>query len=184
MRSYGTALNETQVRTLLDYLEKNFGPKGAAPAPAPAPAAGGDAAADAEGKAMVNGSCGGCHGVDLVTSKKATRAEWQAIVERMRSYGTTLTAQQTTTLVDYLTRTYGPAGAAPAPAPAAGDDAGKRLLEGYCASCHDLDLVSGRKGTQAEWQEIVDRMNGRGAGVPDADIPTMVQYLVKMYGAK
>jgi hypothetical protein len=30
--------------------------------------------------------------------------------------------------------------------------------------------------------EIVDRMNGRGAGVPEKDIPAMVDYLAKMYG--
>ena len=51
-------------------------------------------------------------------------------------------------------------------------------------NCHDLDLVSNRTGTQAEWQEVVERMNGRGAGVADKDIPVLVQYLVKTYPTK
>jgi cytochrome c5 len=67
---------------------------------------------------------------------------------------------------------------------AASEVDGKKLLEGFCANCHDLDIVSARTGTQAEWQEVVERMNGRGAGVPDKDIPLMVQYLVKTYPSK
>lgn len=183
MRGYGVTLNDAQVKTLLDYLVKNFSPGGAAPAGG-APAA----ASDEEGKALVAGVCSSCHGADLTTSRKSDRVEWQGIVDRMKSYGATLDARQTTLLLDYLVKTYGPGGApaaapnaAAAAAPAAGD--GKRILESFCGGCHDLDLVSGRKGTRSEWQEIVDRMNGRGAGVPERDVPTLVDYLTKTYAA-
>jgi cytochrome c5 len=184
MRGYGVTLNDAQVKTLMDYLVKNFSPGAAAPA-GDAPAG---ATADEEGKTLVAGLCSSCHGADLTTAKKADRTEWQGIVDRMKSYGATLDARQTTVLVDYLVKFYGPGGApaatpvaAAAAAPAAGD--GKRLLESFCGGCHDLDLVSGRKGTRSEWQEIVDRMNGRGAGVPEADIPTLVDFLTKTYAA-
>lgn len=181
MRGYGVTLNDAQVKTLMDYLVKNFSPGGAPAGGAPAAAS-----SDEEGKAMVAGVCASCHGADLTTSKKSDRVEWQGIVDRMKSYGATLDARQTTLLVDYLVKFYGPGGdaapaAAAAAAPAAGD--GKRLLEGFCGGCHDLDLVSGRKGTRSEWQEIVDRMNGRGAGVPESDVPALVDYLTKTYAA-
>jgi hypothetical protein len=41
-----------------------------------------------------------------------------------------------------------------------------------------------RTGNQAEWQEVVDRMNGRGAGVADKDVPALVAYLAKTYPRK
>lgn len=200
MKSYGTTLDATQTNTVLDYLAKNFGPKGqqppastppAATPPAGTPAAGqDDPAAEAAGKALVEGMCSSCHGADLITSKNVSRSDWQGIVDRMKGYGASLDDKQTTALLDYLVKHYGPkqaasaapANAAPGKAAAAAADPGKMLLESYCASCHDLDLVSGRTGTQSEWQDIVDRMNGRGAGVPDKDIPVLVQYLVKTYG--
>ena len=186
MRGYGVTLNDAQVKTLLDYLVKNFSPGGAPAGGAQA----GAASADDEGKALVAGVCSSCHGADLTTSRKSDRTEWQGIVDRMKSYGATLDARQTTLLVDYLVKTYGPGGnaaAAPAPAAAAAAapaaaTAGKTILEGYCGGCHDLDLVSARKGTQAEWQDVVDRMNGRGAGVPDRDVPVLIEYLVRTYG--
>jgi len=189
MRGYGATLNEAQTKTLIDYLVQNFGTGGAPPAGGAAPAT----STDDEGKALVNGVCASCHAADLTTSKKADRTEWQGIVDRMKSYGASLDARQTTVLVDYLVKAHGaggPAAAAqPAPAAAAAAAApasaaaGKALLDGYCGGCHDLDLVSGRKGTQAEWQDIVDRMQGRGAGVPDKDVPALVDYLTKTYPA-
>lgn len=181
MKTYGSSLDAKQTTTIVDYLALSFPPKGAAPAAA---VDGQTGASDAEAKALVEGVCSSCHGADLTTSKKADKAEWQGIVDRMKGYGATLTTAQTTTLVDYLAKTYGTApAAAPATAAAAKEDPGKTTLDGYCGTCHDLDLVSARKGTQAEWQDIVDRMNARGAGVPEKEIAPLVQYLTKAYGA-
>jgi mono/diheme cytochrome c family protein len=184
MKSYGTSLDSAQTTTVLEYLAKNFGPKGPTP-DTPAPAGPTDAA-DAAGKAIVDGACSSCHAADLITSKKATRTEWSGIVDRMKGYGLTIDEPQTKTLLDYLEKTYGtgqPQTATAAPgAPAATDDKGKSLVDGYCGSCHGLELITDRTGTQAEWQDVVERMNGRGAGVPETDIPVIVQYLTKTYG--
>jgi cytochrome c5 len=137
---------------------------------------------DAAGKAIVNGACTTCHAADLITSKQASRTEWKDVVDRMKTYGSSLDDKQTNTLLDYLAKNHGPkqaAGATPA-----GADPGKMILETSCSGCHDLDLVSNRTGTQAEWQEVVDRMNGRGANVADKDIPVLVQYLTKTFPPK
>jgi cytochrome c5 len=141
---------------------------------------------------MVNGVCSSCHGADLITGKQSTRVEWEGVVERMKGYGASLDDKQKTTLLDYLAKTYGPKQQAAAttatPVAASADagkaDAGKAILENFCGNCHDLDLVTNRVGTQSEWQELVDRMNGRGAGVADKDVPVLVQYLTKTYPPK
>jgi len=182
MKTYGASLSDPQTNTVVDYLAKSFAPKGAAPAPA----AGGQNS-DAAGKALVDGVCSSCHGADLITSKKATRAEWKDVVDRMKGYGATLTDAQNNTLLDYLEKTYGAApkaGAGPAAASAPANDPGKVALETYCGGCHDLDLVTSKKAAQSEWQDTVDRMNSRGAGVPDKDVAGLVQYLTKTYGVK
>ena len=120
MKTYGATLDATQTTTVVDYLAKSFGPAGAA-APAqtgPAPAAGGDA--DAAGKAIVNGLCASCHGVDVITSKQASRNEWKDVVDRMKGYGATLDEKQNTTLLDYLEKNQWPKQAAtqqPPPVP-------------------------------------------------------------------
>jgi cytochrome c5 len=177
MKTYGMTMTAQQTTTVVDYLAKSFPPKGAAPAPA-APPAGQTAASDTEAKAILDGACASCHGVDLVTNKKADKTEWANVVERMKTYGMSLTAAQTTLIVDYLAKMYGTT----PPAAASAADAGKKIFEDYCGGCHDLDLTKNRKGTKSEWQEIVDRMNGRGAGVPDKDIPVLVDHLAKTYG--
>jgi cytochrome c5 len=186
MKSYGLNLSAPQSTTVLDYLVKNFGPKGQAAPAAGAPAAGGqNDATETAGKALVDGLCSSCHGADLITAKQIARTEWQGIVDRMKGYGANLDDKQTSTLLDYLAKHYGPKEVASTSTPAAaGADPGKAILEGFCASCHDLDLVSGRTGTESEWKDIVDRMNGRGAGVADKDVSALVQYLTKTYGRK
>lgn len=180
MKTYGTALDAKQTTTVVDYLAKSFPPAGA---PAPAAASQDSAAADAAGKALVNGVCASCHAADLTTAKQIPRTEWKDIVDRMKGYGTNLDDKQYNILLDYLEKNHGPKQAASA-APAGGPDPGKALLDTACSNCHDLDLVSNRTGTQAEWQEVVERMNGRGANVAEKDIPVLVQYLVKMYPPK
>ena len=142
----------------------------------PAPAQD-DAAADAAGKALVNGVCSSCHGTDLITAKNASRADWQGVLDRMKGYGATVDDKQVAPFLDYLVKNYGPK-----QTPAA--DAGKMMLEGYCTSCHDLDVVTAITATPTEWQELVDRMNRKGADIPAKDIPVLVQYLAKTYPPK
>lgn len=193
MKTYGVTLDARQTTTVIDYLAKSFGPKGAtpaAPAGQAAPASQDTAAADAAGKALMDEKCAGCHGLDLITGKQANRVEWTATIDRMKSYGSSLDDKQTSTLLEYFLRRYGPKDAAattpaPAAAPAAAAaDAGKNILNAQCANCHDLDLVTNRTGSEGEWQEVVDRMNARGAAVAEKDIPVLVAYLAKTYPNK
>ena len=53
-------------------------------------------------------TCGGCHSVDLVTSEHHSKEEWTATVQSMVDKGAFLKKEDTPTLIDYLTATYGP----------------------------------------------------------------------------
>src|SRR4026207_1036153 len=74
---------------------------------------------EGEGKAVVNGACTGCHGADQITAKTGTREEGVGIIDRMKGYGVTLDAKQTTTVVEYLAKSFPPKGATPPQAPPA-----------------------------------------------------------------
>src|SRR5690349_10002379 len=75
---------------------------------------------DGDGKAIVTNTCASCHGLDLITAKQSSKDDWAGIVDRMKTYGATLDAKQTTTVVEYLAKSFGPKGAAAAPAAAQG----------------------------------------------------------------
>src|ERR1700752_4301632 len=100
---------------------------------------------ESDAKSIVTGACASCHGLDLITAKQASKADWAAVVDRMKTYGATLDANQTTTIVDYLAKSFPPKGTAPAAAAAgqagASDAEAKALVSGMCASCHGVDLI-------------------------------------------
>ena len=68
-------------------------------------------------------------------------------------------------------------------AAAAGPDApALALLNGACTACHNLDRVQNKKYSSEQWSGVVTRMKGRGAAVPDAQVPALVDYLTRTYG--
>jgi cytochrome c5 len=141
---------------------------------------------EGEGKTILNTACISCHGLEVYAGKQASRDDWKGIISRMQTYGATIDAKQTEALADYLVANFGKGDAAKPGAPAthANDEAMKKLVDTACGGCHGLDLITGRTGTQAEWQEVVDRMIGRGAVVAEKEVAPMVQYLTKTYAPK
>lgn len=63
------------------------------------------------------------------------------------------------------------------------DGPGKDLVESQCGSCHGLEQVQAHRDTQEGWQSLVDYMVSRGMAATDAEVKTMVEYLVKAYPA-
>jgi glucose dehydrogenase/cytochrome c5 len=72
------------------------------------PAAGGAAMPDGAGKAIVQKQCAVCHGLTVVTAKHASRKEWEQVVNQMVSRGADLTDDEIDTVLEYLTKNYGP----------------------------------------------------------------------------
>jgi competence ComEA-like helix-hairpin-helix protein len=68
-----------------------------------------DRAADAEGRTLLVKLCGGCHKVELVTSRRATKEQWQRTIQAMIDKGADGTDEQLNAVLDYLAKNYGPA---------------------------------------------------------------------------
>lgn len=78
---------------------------------------------------------------------------------------------------------FGPEGQSQPPAAAKGPDAATAsLVSTVCASCHNLDRVNNKKGDNAAWTTTVTRMSGMGAGLTEAQIPQVVDYLTRNAG--
>jgi hypothetical protein len=57
-------------------------------------------------RAIVISKCGECHGLDVVTSERADKARWQAVVEAMVVNGAKLTRSEVKLLVGYLAKNF------------------------------------------------------------------------------
>lgn len=165
------------------------GGRGAAAPPAAAPAAPAAPAASAQGgfpdgpgKAEVTANCGGCHGLDQVAGAKHSPADWTETVKRMVTYGADLKDPQVATIAEYLGKNFSNAPAAGAAPDKDALAAGQKILETACTTCHDLGPVQRRADDKAAWESVVYGMIGNGADVKDADVPTLVNYLVYTYG--
>ena len=67
-----------------------------------------------DGRDVLIRACNRCHIITAVIGRPRTRDEWTAVVNNMRERGATMDASETTTIVDYLTASFGPGSQAPA----------------------------------------------------------------------
>ena len=62
---------------------------------------------DGEGKKIVETACTSCHAIDVVTSKRMSKQEWQGVVNSMIDRGASLSKEDATAVVEYLARNFG-----------------------------------------------------------------------------
>lgn len=110
-------------------------------------------------------NCLMCHAVEMVASQRMNPAQWLAEVDKMIGWGSPVPPEEKERLVTYLAATY-PADKPPTPsetmapdairalnrAPEVGPvhadaDAGAKLYEVHCASCHGQSARGGDLGT-------------------------------------
>jgi len=61
------------------------------------------------GKALFEQKCSVCHSADRAKAKKKDRAGWEKTVMRMKNVnGCPITDDEAKTIIDYLTKNYGP----------------------------------------------------------------------------
>lgn len=77
---------------------------------------------DGPGKPIVQKMCVGCHSLKVVTSKHATKDQWNSLVQQMVSRGAEGTDEEIETVINYLAKNFPPQKndkpeSAPAPAP-------------------------------------------------------------------
>ena len=93
MRTKGADLKDDEVNVLVNYLVKTY-----------SASSNGDEAT----KKLVEGTCGSCHGMDIVASAQKTKDEWAGVVREMIAYGAGVKEDQISDVADYLSKNYGP----------------------------------------------------------------------------
>lgn len=66
-------------------------------------------------------------------------------------------------------------------------DAARELVVANCSGCHSLDYIQMNSGflKPDNWKATVTKMvKVMGAPIPEQDVPTIVEYLGKHYGAQ
>ncbi|MBM3129710.1 MAG: hypothetical protein FJ009_13925 [Chloroflexi bacterium] len=92
-------LTDAEKQQLIKGLYATLGSPAAQP-PTTAPAS--------DGAALVQARCTSCHGLERTTSAKKTREQWAQTVTRMVNKGAQLNAAEQTTVIEYLSKMYGP----------------------------------------------------------------------------
>jgi len=129
---------------------------------------------------VAQAKCLGCHEADLIVSQRLSPTGWDREVAKMERWGATLSAEERTALVGYLTRSFGvrPAVSHDAAAVAAGE----AVFKEACRVCHDDDLSEQQRLTAAGWGREVDKMVRWGARVTPEEKPALVAYLTSRWG--
>jgi cytochrome c5 len=101
----GAQIGPNEIDTAVKYMVASYGPGVAFPGQQPVQVT----LADGQAKSLVEGGCALCHGLDRVVATKRSKAEWQTIVNRMVYFGSPISGDQVTGIVDYLAANYSPA---------------------------------------------------------------------------
>jgi mono/diheme cytochrome c family protein len=140
-----------------------------------------------EGRDLVANVCTGCHGLGTIVQIRDGAAGWRQFVNYMVMKGAQVSAQDSDTIVRYLTANFGPDSApqpgAPPPAVVSlPQGSGKELIEARCVTCHDLTRIVTARRHKADWEAIVANMGNRGATATPDERATIVAYLASQFG--
>jgi competence protein ComEA len=73
------------------------------------------------GKAIVQEKCVMCHALTVVISKHSSHSEWDQVVNQMVSRGADLSDEEIDTVIEYLSKNYGPLDQKGEPSASSGD---------------------------------------------------------------
>ncbi len=107
MISRGAQMMPDEIDPLIAYLAATYGPDSAASAAAGATSGGSATLPDEPGRVILDRTCTACHVLELVTSSRKSRAEWQETISRMISFGAELTDDERQTVEDYAAEHLG-----------------------------------------------------------------------------
>jgi mono/diheme cytochrome c family protein len=119
--------------------------------------------------------CGACHAVEIATTQRRTRSEWQENINSMIARGAKGTDDELALILEYLSTQYGPAapamaaplggrGRGPAFSPGPADKQvideaaairGRKVYAAECITCHGTHARGGDKGADLVRSEII-----------------------------
>jgi len=103
MIMHGAQMAPEDIDPIVKYLSTALGPGVPLPGPPPAQVK----LPDGQGKELVEGACGLCHGLDRVAGTKRPAHQWDRIVSRMIFLGAPLNADQAKTVSSYVVANFG-----------------------------------------------------------------------------
>ena len=110
------------------------------------------------GKAVLERSCGVCHGLERPLSKTFDKAGWEKTLERMHDNGAEVNAEERAQVVAYLLS--------------------KNTFEAKCSACHPTDRPLGKSKSAADWLSTVQRMSGKKPGhLTESEVADIAAYL-------
>lgn len=62
------------------------------------------------------------------------------------------------------------------------DGPAKQMLLKYCADCHMIDVVTGKRQNAADWKSTVTRMSGYGLDMSVEEVEQLTDYLTETQG--
>jgi hypothetical protein len=139
-------------------------------------------ASGAEPAKLVQTACVGCHTLETVTKKQATKEEWRGIVKTMIEKGAALKPDEASQVTEYLAAKYGRA--LTAEEVSKRDARGKALVESVCILCHEFARISSEALNHDQWAGEIRGMLAEGAPLTDEEFDIVVDYLTKTYGVK
>jgi sugar lactone lactonase YvrE len=60
--------------------------------------------------------------------------------------------------------------------------AARQIIDTQCTGCHALSLVTEKRASRGEWEEILGRMSDNGASLAPDDTPAVLDYLAANFG--
>jgi competence protein ComEA len=96
------------------------------------------------GKAIVQRNCSHCHALKVVTSKRATKDQWSALVDQMVSRGADLNDDEIDIVVEYLAKNFA------AKASASGSTSAEQMVNVNQATAAELAAVLNLSSEQSQ----------------------------------
>jgi mono/diheme cytochrome c family protein len=201
MVARGAQLQPDEIDVITSYLAQSFGPEAPPLSPGEKPAQSRATSHPITAKEMPEGpakaillrACIRCHELDKIASARKNEAGWQASIKDMVRLGALVRPDETTVLVAYLAKHYGPqpqqatqattadrstaTARASDPAQTLPDAEGKGLILGNCVQCHSIRYVTDIRKDAEGWRRTVNDMIARGTQITREEAEIIVRYL-------
>ena len=137
-----------------------------------------------DGRELVATACTQCHTLRTIQMLRDGPAGWKGAVQEMILRGAQLQPQEADTVIQYLSKNFGPASGPMQSGTTVLLPAGpgKELVESRCTLCHDLGRVAASKRSKVEWEGTVKNMVERGAAASPEQMQSIVSYLTAQFG--
>ena len=133
-----------------------------------------------QGSGTVRTRCLGCHGADLISQQRLSRAAWDREVAKMIGWGANVEGSETRDIVDYLAVHFGLD--EPTTVSADATDSAAALVTTRCTACHGVALIEAQRLAVDGWTREVDKMTSWGATLAAPEKDLLVRYLARRFG--